>query len=111
MNIHEHQAKEILKKFGIPVLNGVVIFNTKDIEKKIKKLRTNNFMLKAQIHAGGRGKAGGIKMVKNLGELKQESEKMFKKVLITPQTRCRQRLTTRSCLFKQTRQDTSCTSR
>ena len=86
MNIHEHQAKEIFRAFGIPVLNGAVIFDTKDIESKIKKLKSNNFMVKAQIHAGGRGKAGGIKMVKNLQELKKEAEKMLGKVLITHQT-------------------------
>ena len=68
MNIHEYQAKEIFRSFGISVLNGAVIFDTKDIEDKIKKLKSNNFMVKAQIHAGGRGKAGGIKMVKNLQE-------------------------------------------
>jgi succinyl-CoA synthetase beta subunit len=86
MNIHEHQAKEIFRAFGIPVLNGAVIFDIKDIESKIKKLKSNNFMVKAQIHAGGRGKAGGIKMVKNLQELKKEAEKMLGKVLITHQT-------------------------
>jgi len=86
MNIHEHQAKEILKNFGIPILNGVVIFNIKEINSKIKKLKSNNFIIKAQIHAGGRGKAGGIKMVKNLEELKIESEKMLGKILITNQT-------------------------
>ena len=86
MNIHEHQAKEILKSFGIPILNGVVIFNSKEINSKIKKLKSNNFIIKAQIHAGGRGKAGGIKMVKNLEELKIESEKMLGKILITNQT-------------------------
>jgi len=86
MNIHEHQAKEILKSFGIPILNGVVIFNSKEINSKIKKLKLKNFIIKAQIHAGGRGKAGGIKMVKDLKELKIESEKMFGKILITNQT-------------------------
>ena len=86
MNIHEHQAKEILKKFGIPVLNGVVIFDIKEIESKIKKLKSTNLMIKAQIHAGGRGKAGGIKMVKDFEELKKEAEKMLAKVLITHQT-------------------------
>ena len=65
MNIHEHQAKEILKEFGIPVLNGVAVFDTKEIENKIKKLKSSNFVIKAQIHAGGRGKAGGIKFAKN----------------------------------------------
>ena len=60
MNIHEHQAKEILKKFGAPVPNGVVIFDFKEINNTIKKLKSANYVLKAQIHAGGRGKAGGI---------------------------------------------------
>ena len=59
MNIHEHQAKEILKKFGMPIPNGVVIFDTKEILDKINKLKSTNFVVKAQIHAGGRGKAGG----------------------------------------------------
>ena len=61
MNIHEHQAKEIFRTFGIPVLKGVVIFDNKNIEEKIKKLNSNSLIVKAQIHAGGRGKAGGIK--------------------------------------------------
>ena len=69
MNIHEHQAKEILKNFGAPVPNGIVIFNVSEIDKKIKILKTSNFALKAQIHEGGRGKAGGVKIVKNLNEL------------------------------------------
>ena len=86
MNIHEHQAKEILKEFGIPVLNGVVIFDNKKIKNKIEKLQSTSFMVKAQIHAGGRGKAGGIKMAKNFEELKKETEKMFGKILVTPQT-------------------------
>ena len=86
MNIHEHQAKEILKKFGAPVPNGVVIFDFKEISNKIKKLKSDNYVLKAQIHAGGRGKAGGIKLVKNFEDLKKEAKKMFGKNLVTPQT-------------------------
>ena len=86
MNIHEHQAKEIFKEFGIPVLNGVVIFDIKEIENKIKKLKSTNLMVKAQIHAGGRGKAGGIKMVKDFEELKKQTKKILGKVLITHQT-------------------------
>ena len=62
MNIHEYQAKDILKNFGIEVPNGVVIFNLNEIKNKIKKLKTKNVVLKAQIHSGGRGKAGGIKL-------------------------------------------------
>ena len=86
MNIHEYQAKEILKKYGIQVPNGVVVFNIEEIEKKIKKLNSKNFVVKAQIHAGGRGKAGGIKVVNNFLELVNETKKMFGKVLVTNQT-------------------------
>ena len=64
MNIHEHQAKEILKEFGAPTTKGLVIFNTENLVEKIKGLKSNQFVLKAQIHAGGRGKAGGVKLVK-----------------------------------------------
>ena len=86
MNIHEHQAKEILKEFGASVLNGFVVFNINEIGKKIKKFKSSSFVVKAQIHAGGRGKAGGIKITKNLEQLKKEAEKMFGKILITHQT-------------------------
>jgi len=86
MNIHEHQAKEILKKYGAPVSQGVVIYNLDEIDKKISELKSKEFVLKAQIHAGGRGKAGGVKLIKNKDELREESKKMFGKVLITHQT-------------------------
>ena len=86
MNIHEHQAKEILKEFNAPVSNGVVIFSVAEIKDKIKTLKNGNFVLKAQIHAGGRGKAGGVKLIKNLSELETEASKMFGKVLVTHQT-------------------------
>ena len=86
MNIHEHQAKAILRKFGAPVPNGVVILNLKEISEKVKKLNTKELILKAQIHAGGRGKAGGIKLIKNKNELIKETKEMFGKILVTPQT-------------------------
>jgi len=86
MNIHEHQAKELLKKFGAPVSKGVVIFSLKDIDKKIKQLNTKDFVVKAQIHAGGRGKGGGVKLVKNIEEVKVQANKMFGMKLITHQT-------------------------
>jgi len=85
MNIHEHQAKEILKNFGAPVSNGVVIFEPQEIEKKIKLLNSKKLVIKAQIHAGGRGKAGGIKLV-DRSEVQVEANKMFGKVLVTHQT-------------------------
>ncbi len=86
MNIHEHQAKEILKEFGAPVSNGIVIFSLKDLKKEISKLKSKEFVLKAQIHAGGRGKAGGVKLVKNVTDLENEVSKMFGKILVTHQT-------------------------
>ena len=86
MNIHEHQAKEILKEFGAPVSNGVVITSLGEIKDKISNLKSEQFVLKAQIHAGGRGKAGGVKLVKGISELLQESKKMMGKILITHQT-------------------------
>ena len=86
MNIHEHQAKEILKEFGAPVSKGVVILSVDEINKEITKLKSNEFVLKAQIHAGGRGKAGGVKLIKNINDLKIEAKKMMGKVLVTHQT-------------------------
>ena len=86
MNIHEHQAKEILKEFGAPVSNGIVIFSLNKIKDEASKLNCQEFVLKAQIHAGGRGKAGGVKLVKNIIELEDEAKKMMGKVLVTHQT-------------------------
>jgi len=86
MNIHEYQAKEILKKFGAKIPNGIVFFSSDEIDNKIKNLKVKKLILKAQIHAGGRGKAGGIKTVNNIHELKKEAKNLFGKKLVTPQT-------------------------
>jgi succinyl-CoA synthetase beta subunit len=86
MNIHEHQAKEILKEYGAPVSNGIVIYSTNEIKKRILELKSGAFVLKAQIHAGGRGKAGGVKLVKTISDLEKEAEIMMGKTLITHQT-------------------------
>ena len=86
MNIHEHQAKKILKDFGAPVSNGVVITSLDQIIEKVKKLNSKEFVLKAQIHAGGRGKAGGVKLIKSVEQLQSEAKKMMGKILITHQT-------------------------
>ena len=86
MNIHEHQAKEILKKYGAVVPEGVFAFTVEDLIEKAKKLKTKKFVLKAQIHAGGRGKAGGIKILNNIDELTKASRELLGKKLITPQT-------------------------
>ena len=85
MNIHEYQAKDILKEFGAPVTKGVAIFDLNKFEEKIDTLKTEKLVLKAQIHAGGRGKAGGVKLVSR-HEAKQEASKMFGKTLVTHQT-------------------------
>ena len=68
MNIHEHQAKDLIKKFGAPVSKGVVIFNFNEIDETIKQLNSKMYVVKAHIHAGGRGTAGGVKLVKNIAE-------------------------------------------
>jgi len=86
VNIHEYQAKEILKQFGVPVPKGSLILSIKDIEEKFKTLKKNKIILKAQIHAGGRGKAGGIKVVDNIDDLKKQAKLLLGKKLITPQT-------------------------
>jgi len=86
MNIHEHQAKQILKEFGIEVPNGVFALSVEDLIKKAKQLNTDKYVLKAQIHAGGRGKAGGVKILNNIDELAKASKELLGKKLITPQT-------------------------
>ncbi len=86
MNIHEYQAKEILKNFGIDVPNGIIIYSLAEIDQKFENLKTDKVVLKAQIHAGGRGKAGGIKIIKGIDELKKEAKNLFGKKLVTHQT-------------------------
>tara|TARA_B110000438_G_scaffold206346_2_gene198037 strand:- start:908 stop:2068 length:1161 start_codon:yes stop_codon:yes gene_type:complete len=86
MNIHEHQAKDLLKEFGAPVSKGIVIFSLSEVDEKIKNLDFKESVIKAQIHAGGRGKGGGVKLAKSTKELKNEIMKMFGMKLITHQT-------------------------
>ena len=86
MNIHEHQAKQILKKFGAIVPEGVFGLTVEDLLEKCKSLKTEKYVLKAQIHAGGRGKAGGVKILNNLEELEKSAKELLGKKLITHQT-------------------------
>lgn len=86
MNIHEHQAKEILKKYGAIVPAGFFSTNVDDLIEKAKNLKTEKYVLKAQIHAGGRGKAGGVKILNTLEELKNSANELLGKTLVTHQT-------------------------
>ena len=86
MNIHEHQAKQILKQFGVTVPEGVFGFTVEELLEKCKSLKTDKYVLKAQIHAGGRGKAGGVKILDNLNELEKSAKELLGKKLITHQT-------------------------
>ena len=86
MNIHEHQAKQILKKYGAAVPNGVFALSVDELVKKAKSLNTKKYVLKAQIHAGGRGKAGGVKILDSIEELSKAAKKLMGKILVTHQT-------------------------
>jgi len=86
MNIHEHQAKKILKNYGAEVPKGIFAFTVQDLLEKSKTLKTEKYVLKAQIHSGGRGKAGGVKLVNNLDELENEAKNLIGKILVTHQT-------------------------
>ena len=82
MNIHEHQAKQILKKYGAIVPQGVFALSVDELMEKVKSLNTKKYVLKAQIHAGGRGKGGGVKLIKNSKELLNEAKNMMCKKLL-----------------------------
>ena len=86
MNIHEHQAKQILKKYGANVPNGVFATSVDELVEKAKSLNTDKYVLKAQIHAGGRGKAGGVKILNTIEELSEAAKRLMGKTLITHQT-------------------------
>lgn len=86
MNIHEYQAKEILKKFGVSVPQGIIAKNGAEAVKAAETLGGDLWVVKAQVHAGGRGKAGGVKLAKSLSEVKSLAEGMLGKNLVTIQT-------------------------
>jgi succinyl-CoA synthetase beta subunit len=86
MNIHEYQAKQILRKYNVPTSHGVVILSEDEIEKQIRSLEARIYVVKAQIHAGGRGKAGGVKVVKNAEDAIKAAKEMWGKILVTHQT-------------------------
>lgn len=86
MNIHEYQAKTVLSKFGVPVPRGGVAYTPAEAEAVAQSLGGKLWVVKAQIHAGGRGKAGGVKLAKSLDEVKEYAQKMIGMTLITHQT-------------------------
>ncbi|MCM3160486.1 ADP-forming succinate--CoA ligase subunit beta [Metabacillus litoralis] len=86
MNIHEYQGKELLRKYGVSVPNGKVAFSVDEAVEAAKELGTDVVVVKAQIHAGGRGKAGGVKVAKNLDEARTYAEEILGKTLVTHQT-------------------------
>ncbi len=86
MNIHEYQAKAVLREFGVPVPRGHAAFSVDEAVKAAQDLGTPVVVVKAQIHAGGRGKAGGVKVVKTVDDVRKESQRILGSVLVTKQT-------------------------
>jgi succinyl-CoA synthetase beta subunit len=86
MNIHEYQAKAVLREFGVPVPRGIPAFSIEEAEKAAKDLGGPVWVVKAQIHAGGRGKAGGVKVVKSVADVKNEATRLLGSTLVTHQT-------------------------
>jgi succinyl-CoA synthetase beta subunit len=86
MNIHEYQAKDVLRTFGVPVPRGIAAFSVDEAVAAAKELGGPVWVVKAQIHAGGRGKAGGVKVVKSIDDVKKEAKRILGATLVTPQT-------------------------
>src|ERR1700723_727506 len=86
MKIHEYQAKAILAKFGVPVPRGEVVFKKDEARAVAQRLGTPVVVVKAQIHAGGRGKAGGVKLARSAGEAASHADHILGMKLVTPQT-------------------------
>jgi len=86
MKIHEHQAKEILRKYGVPVPEGSVAYSVEEAVKIAENMDSDVYVVKAQIHAGGRGKGGGVKLAKSIGEVKELADKILGMTLVTHQT-------------------------
>ena len=86
MDIHEYQAKQLLAKFGVSIPPGEVVYQTHEAENIVSWLNEDKIVVKAQVHAGGRGKAGGVKVCKNNDEVVQTVDKMIGMKIVTPQT-------------------------
>ncbi len=86
MNIHEYQAKAVLREFGVPVPRGHAAFSVEEAVKAAQELATPVVVVKAQIHAGGRGKAGGVKVVRSVDDVRKEAQRLLGSTLVTKQT-------------------------
>lgn len=86
MNIHEYQAKQVLNKYGVPTSSGIIALKAEEIDNLLKNFDADLYVVKAQIHAGGRGKAGGVKVVRDKEEARKHAHEMFGKTLVTHQT-------------------------
>ena len=92
MDIHEYQAKQLLSKFGVNIPPGEVVYQTHEAENIVSWLNEEKIVVKAQVHAGGRGKAGGIKVCSNDDEVIKTVDKMIGMKIITPQTKNQEKL-------------------
>ena len=86
MNIHEYQAKEVLRESGVPVPRGIPAFTVEEAVRAAQALAGPVWVVKAQIHAGGRGKAGGVKVVRSVDAVQSEAQRLIGSTLVTPQT-------------------------
>lgn len=86
MNLHEYQAKQIFKQYGLPVSQGIACKTAEEAVEAIKQLQGEQWAIKCQVHAGGRGKAGGVKLVRNEAEVREFADKWLGKRLVTFQT-------------------------
>jgi succinyl-CoA synthetase beta subunit len=86
MNIHEYQAKDVLRKFGVATLKGKLALTPEEAVSAAKEIGGSVWVVKAQIHAGGRGKGGGVKVAKSLDEVRDYAQKIIGMTLVTPQT-------------------------
>jgi len=109
MKIHEYQAKAILAKFGVPVPRGEVVFKKDEARAVAQRLGTPVVVVKAQIHAGGRGKAGGVKLARSADEAAAHAEHILGMKLVTPQTGEEGRIVHRLLSKKASISSASCT--
>src|SRR5271165_7300982 len=86
MNIHEYQAKAVLREFDVPVPRGVAAHSVEEAVKAAEALAAPVLVVKAQIHAGGRGKAGGVKLVRSAEDVRREAKRLLSSTLVTHQT-------------------------